>query len=74
MGGWVTKFALVRVEGMTREVLGAKGVSPGCTADTRDHTDYPLTVCDHFMGKRLTLQTMQVRFHIQTYSQPLAVK
>ena len=47
----MTKFALVRVEGMTREVLGAKGVSPGCTADTRDHTDYPLTVCDRFHGE-----------------------
>ena len=47
----MTKFALVRVEGTTREVLGAKGVSPGCTADTRDHTDYPLTVCDRFHGE-----------------------
>ena len=47
----MTKFAPVRVEGMTREVLGAKGVSPGCTADTRDHTDYPLTVCDRFHGE-----------------------
>ena len=73
MGGWVTKFALVRVEGMTREVLGAKqgGVHP-VARPTHETTRTTLSLCvTGFMGKLLTLRTMQVQCHIQMYSQLL---
>ena len=67
----MTKCGFVREVGMAREVLGREGCST-LARPTHETTRTTLSLCvTGFMGKLLTLRTMQVQCHIQMRSQPV---